>query len=85
MFHSLRSRFYLIVIGIATVPILVLGLIAGERSADELERQSLSLQQELALRVERQIAAFVEARLNELRVPYWLAKPTASALSAVGP
>ena len=68
MLRSLRTRFLVVVIGIATLPILVLGLTAGQRSAAELERQSLALQLELASRVEREVASFVEARLNELRI-----------------
>ena len=48
MFSSLRARFYAVVIGIATIPILLLGLSAGQRSAVELERQSLALQSEIS-------------------------------------
>ena len=68
VFTSLRARYYIVVVGIATIPILLLGLFAGLRSANELERQSLILQAELAVRVEREISLFISARLGELRV-----------------
>ncbi|MDJ0824734.1 MAG: cache domain-containing protein [Rhodobacter sp.] len=68
MFGNLRARYYVVVVGIATVPILLLGFLTGLRSASELERQSLVLQTELATRVEREIASFLSARVNELRV-----------------
>ena len=68
MLNSLRIRFYLIAIATAILPLLLLGVMLGERSAAELEQQSLILQQELALRVEREISSFVEIRLHELDV-----------------
>ncbi len=68
MFRTLRARFILATVGIATLPVLILGLTAGFRSAGELERQSLVLQRELATRVERDVAAFVSTRLSELRL-----------------
>ncbi len=68
MFRTLRARLILATVGIATLPILILGITAGFRSAGELERQSLVLQGELATRVERDVAAFVSTRLSELRL-----------------
>ncbi|MDJ0820564.1 MAG: PAS domain-containing protein [Paracoccaceae bacterium] len=47
---------------------LFLGLLAGQRSANELEAQSLALQREVAIRVEREITSFITTRVNELRV-----------------
>ncbi len=68
MFSSLRARYYVVVVGLATIPVLLLGIFAGLRSADEFERRSLILQNELAARVERDIASFISDRQSELRV-----------------
>ncbi len=68
MILSLRARFILAAVGISATPILILGIIAGSRSATELERQSLILQNELAARVEQEVSAFVSTRLSELRL-----------------
>ena len=68
MFRSLRARYYIVVVGVATIPILLLGLSAGLRSAAELERKSLDFQTELATRVEREITFFISSRINELQV-----------------
>lgn len=68
LFRKLRTRYYVAVVGIATVPLLAFGIFASLRSANELERQSLVLQNEMAIRVEREIASFLSARINELRL-----------------
>ena len=66
--RNLRARFILAAVGIAAIPIIVLGVIAGTRSASELERQSLILQSELAARVGQEVTSFVSTRLSELRL-----------------
>ncbi|MDV7142705.1 PAS domain S-box protein [Tropicimonas sp. TH_r6] len=68
MLDSLRARTYVVMVGVATLPILLLGLLAGHRSAEELSRQSLALQSQLALHVESEVAAFLSARQGELRL-----------------
>jgi diguanylate cyclase (GGDEF)-like protein/PAS domain S-box-containing protein len=68
MFDSVRTRLNAIIIALATLPVLGLGLLAGDRSAAELEKQSLALQRAVALRVEREIAAFIHARVNDLQL-----------------
>lgn len=68
MARNIRSRFIIATVGLATIPVLVLGVAAGVRSAAELQRQSVILQTEIAGRIERDVAGFVSTRLSELRL-----------------
>ena len=67
-FTSLRWRFTLIGIGLAIGPLLIVGLVIGVHSFARLEHQSLVLQRQVAESVGSKITAFVEQRVNELRL-----------------
>lgn len=66
MFRSLRFRLIVIFTGLAVVPLLLVGGVVGERSYASLEKQSLALQQAVAVNVNTEIEAFIELRENEL-------------------
>jgi putative methionine-R-sulfoxide reductase with GAF domain len=67
MRNSLRTRLILVFIGLAVVPLLVVGVILAWQSFTSLQQQALTLQQESALRVTSQVAAFFQELEDELR------------------
>ncbi len=67
MHNSIRRRLILVFIGLAIVPLLVVGAILALRSFTTLQQQSLMLQQEAARRVNSQVVAFFQELENELR------------------
>ena len=66
MFHSLRFRFALICIGLAVVPLIIVGAVVGARSYNTLEQQSLILQRKVAERAGSEIRAIIGQWENEL-------------------
>ena len=68
MRHSIRGRFFLVFIGLAIGPQLVVGLILAWQSYTSQQQQALALQQETAMRVTGQVTAFFQELENELRL-----------------
>jgi signal transduction histidine kinase/HAMP domain-containing protein len=66
MLNSLRFRATLIFVSLAVAPIILVGVIIGQRSFVSLEQQSLALQREVAASVGGEIRAFIRGRENEL-------------------
>ena len=48
MLHSLGFRLVLVCIGLAVVPLIIVGAVVGARSYNTLEQQSLILQRKVA-------------------------------------
>ncbi len=67
MRHSIRTRLIVVFIGLAVVPLLVVGGVLGWLSFTTLQQQALILQQEAATRVTSQVTAFFKELENELR------------------
>ena len=63
MLPTIRIRYYLVIV---SIPILLLGVSAGSRNADDLEQESLRYQEAVALHVGREIQAFVRTRVSEM-------------------
>ena len=67
MRNSIRGRLILVFVGLAIGPLLAVGTILAWRSFSSLQQQSLILQQEVARRVDSQVAAFFQELESELR------------------
>jgi GAF domain-containing protein/HAMP domain-containing protein len=67
MRNSIRGRLILVFIGLAVVPLLVVGVILAWQSFNSQQQQALTLQQEAAGRVSSQVTAFFQELENELR------------------
>jgi putative methionine-R-sulfoxide reductase with GAF domain len=67
MRNSIRGRLILVFIGLAVVPLLVVGIILAWQSYNSQQQQALTLQQEAAARVGSQVTAFFQELENELR------------------
>jgi GAF domain-containing protein len=67
MRNSIRGRLILVFVGLAVIPLLVVGVILAWQSYTSLQQQALTLQQEAAKRVTSQVAAFFQELENELR------------------
>ncbi len=68
MRNSVRFRLTAIFIGLATLPLLLVGAVLSQRTVAVQRTQTLNLQRQVAWRVATQIEAFVRARESELRV-----------------
>ena len=66
MFHSLRFRLLLICISLAVCPLIIMGAVAGARSYNTIEQQSLILQRKVAERAGSEIRALIGHWENEL-------------------
>jgi methyl-accepting chemotaxis protein len=66
MRNSLRTRLTVIFIGLAIVPLLLVGVILAWRSYVVQQAQALDLQSQVAQRVAADVAAFIRERENEL-------------------
>jgi putative methionine-R-sulfoxide reductase with GAF domain len=67
MRNSIRGRLLLVFIGLAVVPLLVVGVILAWQSFTSLQQQALTLQQEAARRVTSQVTAFFQELENEMQ------------------
>ena len=68
MRNSIRTRLTVAFIGLAIVPVLLIGVILAWQSFTIQERQALNLQGEVARRVATEVTAFFEELENELRL-----------------
>jgi PAS domain S-box-containing protein len=68
MRNSLRFRLTAIFMGLAIVPLLLVGIVLSRQTITVQRAQSLSLQRQVAWRISTQIGAFVRERESELRV-----------------
>jgi two-component system cell cycle sensor histidine kinase/response regulator CckA len=68
MRNSIRTRLIVAFIGLAIVPLLLVGVILAWQGFTTEERQALNLQREVARRVATEVTAFFEALENELRL-----------------
>lgn len=66
MLRTLRRRLTVISLGLATVPLLVVGMLIAWQGYGTLQQQALEMQGELAQRVATEISAFFQERENEL-------------------
>jgi putative methionine-R-sulfoxide reductase with GAF domain len=67
MRNSIRGRLLLVFIGLAVIPLLVVGVILAWQSFTSLQQQALTLQQEAARRVTSQVTAFFQELENEMQ------------------
>jgi GAF domain-containing protein/HAMP domain-containing protein len=74
MHNSIRRRLILISVGLAIVPLLVVGSIIALQIFTTLRQQSLMLQQETARRANSQVTAFFQELENELHFTIQLGK-----------
>jgi serine phosphatase RsbU (regulator of sigma subunit) len=68
MQNSLRTRLTIFFIGLATVPLLLVGVIIAWRSYVVQQEQALDLQSQVARRVAADVSAFIQERESELRL-----------------
>ncbi len=66
MRSSLRTRLTIIFIGLATIPLLLVGVVLTERTLTAQRQQALNLQQQIAKNVGAEVETFIRARENEL-------------------
>ena len=68
MRNSIRTRLSITFIGLATIPVFLVGVILAWQSFTIEQQQALNLQREVARRVATEVAAFFEELENELRL-----------------
>ncbi len=68
MFRSLRSQLTVILIGLATLPLLLVTIINGQRSFADLQRETVKFQRERTRQVATEIDAFVEHQKREIQL-----------------
>ncbi len=66
MRKSLRTRLTVIFIGLATIPLLLVGVVLTERTLTAQRQQALNLQQQIAKNVGTEVETFIRARESEL-------------------
>jgi hypothetical protein len=68
MQNSIRTRLNLIFVGLAVIPLLVVGSVLAKRSFDAQAQQALVLQSEVARRVAAEVNAFIQGIVSDLEV-----------------
>lgn len=66
--NSLRVRLTLVYLGLAVIPLMIVVVVVGALNVRTLSQQSVTLQQAIADRVAGELASFIDARFNELRM-----------------
>ena len=66
MRKSLRTRLTIFFVGLAIIPLLILGLVLAQRNFSILSQQAINLQVEVAQRIAKDVRAFLNDRANEL-------------------
>ena len=64
--NSIQNRLRISFIGLAALPLLLLGIVLVWRTVNTQEDQAISLQTEIAQRVSDQVDSFIQARQSEL-------------------